>query len=137
MAYKGYLLKFGNTKLPNKYLAYDSYEITPNQRTELEAYRDQNTNKLHRETIPYPKTKIDCETHVMYEDEKIEFQNILKNGLVNALQRKYNVEYYDPEENTYKSGEFYIPDTPFKIIRTDDETNKVLFNKIRLALIEY
>ena len=137
MAYNGYLLKFGNEELPNKYLAYDSYSITPNQRTELEAYRDQNTNKLHRETIPYFKTKIDCETHVMYEDEKISFQNIIRSGLVNAIERKYHVEYYDPEESTYKEGDFYIPDTEFKIIRVDDEDNTILYNKIRLALIEY
>lgn len=137
MAYKGYLLKFGGTPLPNKYLAYDSYTITPNQRTEIAAYRDQNTNKLHRETIPFFKTKIDCETHVMYEDEKIEFQSILRSGLVNAIERKYNVEYYDTEENAYKTGEFYIPDTEFKIINVDDVENTILFNKARLALIEY
>lgn len=123
--------------LPNKYLAYESYKITPNQRTELSAYRDQNINKLHRETIPYFKTKIDCDTKPMYEREKMEMQEIMRSGLVNATERKYRVEYYDTENNVYKSGDFYIPDTEFSIIKVDDEANEILYNKIRLALIEY
>ena len=45
-SFDGWLLKFGNKVVPNKYLAYDDYTATPNQRTEVEAYRDLN-NLLH------------------------------------------------------------------------------------------
>ena len=48
MAFKGWLIKFGNTVLPNKYL--EKYKSTPNQRLELDASRDATTVR-HRRII--------------------------------------------------------------------------------------
>ena len=45
MAFQGWLIKFGDTVLPNKYLT--GYKDTPNQRLELAAYRDTEA-LLHR-----------------------------------------------------------------------------------------
>lgn len=47
--FEGWLIKFGNVILPNSYLLADGWESTPNQRLELDAYRDANM-LLHRET---------------------------------------------------------------------------------------
>lgn len=134
--FQGWLLKFGNKVLPNKYLAYDDYTATPNQRTEVEAYRDLN-NLLHRDTSPNFKTKIDFNTRPLWLAEKIEMQRVFTSGLVNKGQRKYNVTFWDDEENTYKTGVFYIPDVDYKIINVDEETNNILYNKMRFALIQY
>ena len=38
--YNGYLLKFGNNIMPNKYIT--AFSSTPNQRLETSAERDQN-----------------------------------------------------------------------------------------------
>ena len=116
-SFQGWFLKFGGSVLPNKFLAYDDYSATPNQRTEVEAYRDLN-NLLHRDTSPNFKTKIDFNTR-----------------LVNRAQRKYNVTYWDDEQNTYRTGVFYMPDIEYKPIRVVG--NNILYNKIRIALIEY
>lgn len=134
--FKGWLMKFGSKVLPNKYLAYDDYTATPNQRTEVEAYRDLN-NLLHRSTSPNFKTKIDFNTRPLYLSEKIEMQSVFTSGLIDRAQRKYNVTYWDDEQNTYKSGVFYMPDVEYKIINVDEETNNILYNKLRFALIEY
>ena len=135
-SFEGWLLKYGSKIVPNKYLAYDDYTATPNQRTEVEAYRDLN-NLLHRDTSPNFKTKIDFNTRPLYLAEKIDLQSTFASGLVNRAQRKYNVTYWDDEQNTYRTGVFYMPDVDYKIINVDKETKNILYNKMRFALIEY
>ena len=97
--FQGYLLKFGDTILPNKFLKADSYSATPNQRTELEAYRDDYTQDLYRVTSEGLKTKIEANVPPMWLEKKIEFQNYIANGLVDSLQRKYEVTYWNDETN--------------------------------------
>ena len=135
-SFEGWLLKYGSKIVPNKYLAYDDYTATPNQRTEVEAYRDLN-NLLHRDTSPNFKTKIDFNTRPLYLAEKMELQSVFASGLVNRAQRKYKVTYWDDEQNTYKRGVIYMPDVDYKIINVDEETKNILYNKMRFALIEY
>lgn len=133
--FKGYLLKFGDTVLPNRFLKFDSYACTPNQRTELEAYRDDYTQELYRVTSEGVKTKIEANVPVLYLEDKIEFQNYIKNGLEDELQRKYKVTYWNDESNTYETGYFYIPDTQFSIYTI--KNNSILYNSFKLTLIEY
>lgn len=135
-AFQGWLLKFGNTILPNKFAAYSDYTCTPNQRTELDAYRNLN-NLLRRDTSENYKTKIEFNTHPMYLPDKIEMQEVFNDGLLVEKERKYKVTYWNDEENTYKTGEFYMPDIDYKIINVDEENKMILYDKIRIALIEY
>lgn len=132
--FQGWMLKFGSKVLSNKFLAYNDYTATPNQRSEVEAYRDLN-NLLHRSTSPNFKTKIDFNTRPMWLPDKIEMQSVFASGLIDRAQRKYKVTYWDDEQNTYKSGVFYMPDIEYKPIRVVG--NNILYNKIRIALIEY
>ena len=67
----------------------------------------------------------------------MELQSVFASGLVNRAQRKYNVTYWDDEQNTYRTGVFYMPDVDYKIINVDEETKNILYNKMRFALIEY
>lgn len=133
--FEGWLLKFGDTILPNRFLKFDSYAVTPNQRTELEAYRDDYTQELFRTTSEGLKTKIEANTPVMWLEKKIEFQNYIRNGLEDVLQRKYSVTYWNDETNEYASGSFYIPDTQFSIYTI--RNNSILYNSFKLTLIEY
>lgn len=135
-AFQGWLLKFGNEILPNEFISYDDYTSTPNQRTEVEAYRDLN-NLLHRDTSPNFKTKIEFNTRPLWLSEKVRMQKIFSSGLVNKGERKYSITVWDDEENTYKTGLFYMPDVDYKIIDVDEETNNILYNKCRFAIIEY
>lgn len=134
--FQGWLLKFGDEILPNKFLSYDDYTATPNQRTEVDAWRDCN-NLLHRDTSPNFKTKIEFNTRPVYLDEKIQMQAVFQSGLINETQRKYQVTYWNDETNSYAIGEFYMPDVDFKVINVDEDTNNILYNKMRFALIEY
>lgn len=133
--FKGYLLKFGNTVLPNKFLKLNSYSATPNQRTELDAYRDDYTQELFRTTSEGVKTKIEANTVPMYLEDKIQFQEYLKSGLEDELQRKYKVTYWNGEINDYKTGYFYIPDTQYSAYAI--WRNSIFYNSFKLTLIEY
>lgn len=133
--FEGWLLKFGGVILPNRFLQFNNYLVTPKQRTELEAFRDDYTQELFRITSEGLKTKIEANTPPMFLEDKIEFQRYLKKGLVDQLQRKYEVDYWDDENNEYSSGFFYIPDTQFSIYML--KNNSILYNSFKLTLIEY
>lgn len=139
--FRGYLLKFGIKQLENKYIEYKSYKVTPDQRLEIEAFRDANS-LLHRVTSPHYKTKIEFNTRGnMSGEEKVALFNEMKNGLVNEQQRKYNIQYWDMEKEKYITSEtgFYMPDIQFTIkkITDDGENSKIVYEPIRIAFIEY
>lgn len=136
--FKGYLLKFGNTVLPNKYLAIEKCTSTPNARVELEAYRDDYTQNLTRITAEGKKTKEEFYTiEDLTLEQKIEIQAIMADGLVNELQRKYRVTYWNDEENVYKTTDIYIPDITYTRKRIDEKKNTIIYASIKLATIEY
>lgn len=130
--YKGYLLKFGNTKFPNGYFA--EYSSTPDQRMDTDAERDDNGN-LQRTTLPTGKTSITFSTHILHLDEKINMQNIINSAIVNTAQRKCYVTYWNDETNSYDSGYFYIPDIEFSVM--DASNTDLRYNPISIELIEY
>lgn len=130
--YQGYLLKFGNTVMPNKYFL--EYSSTPNQRMESDAQRDQ-LGDLHRTTLPHHKSSITFSTHILSLNEKIRFQNIINGAMTNSLQRRVPVTYWNDETNNYCSGSFYIPDIEFQVI--DADATNIEYNPITVELIEY
>lgn len=134
MAYNGYLLAFGSVVLSNAYLTQGSYSVTPSQRTELAAYRD-NSNNLHRTTSSNYKTKITFSTKPLTLDEKIALQNVIASGMVNNTERKVQVTYYNDETNSYYTGYFYITDVTYTVL--DTFGNDIIYNPISYTLIEY
>ncbi len=130
--YKGYLIKFGNNIMPNKYFL--EYSSTPDQRLESDAERD-NTGYLQRSTLPNGKTSITFSTHILDLDEKIRFQDLINLSIVNESQRKCKVTFWDDEINNYKTSYFYIPDVEFSVMDADE--NNIRYNPISVELIEY
>lgn len=110
-----YLIKFGSTEFPNKYITSDGYNTTPNQRTELEAYRDADI-ELHRVTSPNFKTSIQLTLCPMSASEKQEVQDIIKNSMINTDERKVNITYWNEEINSYSNGYFYISDVTYNLM---------------------
>lgn len=134
MPFEGYLLKFGTQILPHKYIQLSSYDTTPNQRTELSAVRD-NTNYLCRVTSPNHKTTIKFSTISLSLAEKTEIQAIMLNGLVNEVERKYRITYWNDEINAYVTSDFYMPDVNYQIKKI--EGKNIEYNPISYELIEY
>lgn len=134
MAFEGWLIKFGGTAVPNKYL--EKYKDTPNQRIELSAYRDEIV-MLHRETSPNYKSKIVIPIRKLYLGEKIVLKAIVDSGIINEVERKVSATYWNSEDMTYKSGVFYIPDIEYTISRVDEKKLNMVYEPFEIQLIEY
>lgn len=137
--FQGWLIKFGDVQLPNSFLLADGWESTPNQRIEIDAYRDANV-LLHRETAANFKTKIKLNIRDMTLDERTAFNNVI--GLASLpvednRQRRVFVTYWNDETLQYVSGVFYMSDTTYGIHRLDDNKNDIEYNAFTLTLTEY
>lgn len=130
--YKGYLIKFGDTIMPNQY--FFEYSSTPDQRLENDAARD-NSGNLHRTTLPNGKTSISFSTRILNLNEKINFQNIIKSSIENSVERKCYVTYWNDETNNYDTAYFYIPDVKYSI--KDADSTDIQYNPISVELAEY
>lgn len=139
MAFSGYLIKLKGTTdevLPLDFIAVDSYSATPDQRMEAKANRA-TSGKLDRQTVSHTATKIEFETPPITNHEVAVLNTLIHNHYTNALKRDVSLEYYDNDTDTYKTGNFYMPDIQYKISRIDIDTNTIYYDKIRYAFIEY
>lgn len=139
MAFNGYLLKLGGasgTVFPMKYIKIEGYDITPNQRMESEAKRT-ITGNLQRTTVSHTASKIEFNTPKMTNLDVDAMMSLFRSKWTNKRERKINLQYYDMETNSYKTGSFYMPDIKFPIERIDLETNLVYYGETRIAFIEY
>ena len=134
MAFEGWLVKFGDTKLHNKYL--EKYKDTPNQRLELSVYRDTEA-LLHRETSPNYKTKVVLPIRELFLGEKIVLKAIIDAGMVLEKERKVAATYWNSEEIDYKSGIFYIPDIEYTVKHVSETKLDMLYEAFQIELIEY
>ena len=139
--YAGYLLKFGSVVLPNSFLLADGWKSKPNQRVDIEAYRDANV-LLHRETSANYKTQLTFNVRSMNLIEKMAFNEAINQAIVgveNNRQRRVKVTYWNDEINDYKTGVFYIPDIEYTIHTTNDKPGhyNVYYKPFQVKLIEY
>lgn len=139
MAFNGYLIKLGGsngTVLPLRYMRYQTYKVTPQQRQDLDSTVD-TSGVLHRYPVSHRRSKIEFNTPMMYNYDIDELMAMFRNAWSSSSERKLTLEYYDPEYNTYRTGTFYMPDTDFDITTIDLARNAILYNELRFAFIEY
>lgn len=130
MAYSGYHIKLGGNIFPERYIAVETYIITPNQRMDLDSYRDAN-GVLHRTVLSHTASKIEWNTPYLYRADKVSMMSFLRANMSDVQSRTFSVTYYDDETDAYKTGRFYMPDPAFQEYATG------IYLPIRLALIEY
>ena len=140
MAFTGYLIKVGasgyEVEIPLKYMRAETYTVTPNQRLEWSAERDV-TGVLHRETTPNMPPKIEFSTPLMTNSDINALNTILSAAYSVAAERKLRVTYYDPESDSYKSHDCYMPDVHYQIRNVDTANNVINYEELRYAFIGY
>lgn len=142
MVFEGYLFascdaNFNPKRLfPNKYIQYNSWSSTPNQREEIKAYRDDNTRNLTRITAAGKKSVFSFKVRSpLHLSEKAEIQDFFTSAEIDPEQRKINIKFWDDEKNMYRTGTFYRPNMQFPIIRiTDDD---IIYGELTIECIEY
>ena len=133
--FRGYLLKFGDTIFPHKYLSKTPV-FTPNQRIEAEAYRDAN-NDLHRITIPNHKSKLEITTVPITLEQKIEIEEAMIRGLTNGIERKFHITFWNDDIgiNDYREGDFYLTDTDYSPYKITSST--IFYEPMKYTFIQY
>lgn len=137
--FNGWLIKFGDVVLPNSFILADGWESTPNQRVELDAYRDANV-LLHRETSENFKTSLTLNIRSMDLAEMTAFKNVIGIAtleITSKRERKLMVTYWNDEELEYKTAVMYMPDVTYNIHTVDEVTNDIEYNTFTIELIEY
>jgi hypothetical protein len=134
MAYNGYLLKAGSTIIPLSFIRYDTYHIQPKQRQDLDPYRDVN-GVLHRNVVDNMPSVIEFSTPTLYASQLQEFLNLIRDNYSSSKERKLEVTYYDPETDSYKSGDFYMAQPDFSIKQIID--GKIMYNEMTINFIGY
>ena len=135
----GWLIKFGDVVLPNSFLLADGWESTPNQRVEIDAYRDANI-LLHRETSSNYKTKLTLNIREMNLEERRAWNNVI--GLAELPrtskdQRRVSCTYWNDETLEYSAGIFYMPDTTYSIHTLSEQERDIDYNDFKVTLVEY
>lgn len=137
--FQGWLIKFGEVQLPNSFLLADGWEGTPNQRIEIDAYRDANIF-LHRETSSNYKTKLKLNIREMNLAERMALSNVIglaTLSITDQKQRRVSITYWNDETLTYESGVFYMPDITYVIHNLDEENLDIEYNPFSITLVQY
>ena len=140
MAFNGKLVELKTNgswvNLPLTYIKSESYKVTPNQRMEASASRSAD-GVLVRTTVSHTASKIEFNTINLTNSELKTLYGYFSAAFTNATERKLELRYYNPETDTYKTGDFYKPDADYDINRVDISAHIVHYNPIRFAIIEY
>lgn len=134
----GYFFKStaNNAVFPNKYIQFDSWNSSPNNREEVKAYRDENTRDLTRVTASGKKSAFQFKTRDnLHLADKMAVQAFFTTAESDASQRKISLEYWNDEENTYKTGVFYRANTKFEIKQASEDD--LIYKSVTFDLIEY
>lgn len=134
MAYNGYLLKVGTTEVPMSLMQAKTYKITPNQRLDVDSFSNANL-VLQRKVADHTRTKIEFTTVQMLNTTWQSLWGIFSSAFISNSERDLNLEYYDPETNSYKVARVYMPDTEMQIYGT--YSDRIEYLPIRIAFIEY
>ena len=139
MAFDGTLLHLKNPN--NQYVEFpvdkikaESYDVSPNQRLDTSAGRS-TTGVLQRTTCDHTASKIEFETIPLNNFDVAKLNTLLTGCFTNVKQRNISIKYYDPETDSYKTADCYMPDTKYPIRQIVGNT--VHYNSIRYAFIEY
>lgn len=125
------------TAFPMDLIKKDSYDITPDQRSELKAYRD-NTNYLQRITSPNFKSKIKFTTIEMGERDMARIRAWVRNNLINSVQNSLSLTIYKPNTGTYENiNAAYKTDETYRIKTIDQVENNVNYGEITWTFIQY
>lgn len=140
MAFSGYLINVGpsgsEVEIPLEYMRAETYTVTPNQRMEWSAERDVN-GYLHRVTVQNQPPKIEFSTPLMTNSDINALNTILSTAYSDASERKLRVTYYDPESDSYKTHDCYMPDVHYSIRNVDSVKNVINYEELRYAFIGY
>lgn len=134
MAYKGYLIKVGNYKIPLGMIKAESYKVT-NYSQDLDSYQSID-GLLHRNALELQAPKVEFETkNMLTNTDMTDLLNGIQANYTIPLEKKASVEVYVPELDKYITNDMYMADFTPTMYSADASVIKYL--STRIAFISY
>ncbi len=130
--FMGYMLMVDGRIFPNDYIALDTWNTSPDKRTDEDSYTNGN-GELVRNILPHKRTTITFNTvDGLHLSEKTDMQSFFNRD-------KTTMTYWNDEKNQYETGTFYVvdPQYPIKQIVDDSENSDIIYGPITVEIIEY
>lgn len=122
---------------PEDYIFKESYNITPNQKQDINSKLAANY-VLKRRVATHRRSKIEWNLIPDIDnDELFRLQRLFLDNILNNDEENVRLRYFNPRKNDYEEGVFYSPDVTYAIKRTDPAAKKVIYASARFAAIEY
>lgn len=122
---------------PEDYIFKESYNITPNQKQDINSKLAANY-VLKRRVAKHRRSKVEWNLIPEIDnDELYGLQQLFLNNILNVDEENVRLRYFNPKKNDYDEGVFYSPDVTYVIKRTIPEQQKVIYASARFAAIEY
>lgn len=135
MAFDGTFITVGSDIIPNKFIVMDTYKCTPDQRQDVDSYRDLNQD-LHRTVSPHYKSIVQFSTKAGLNETRLrELIHLIQSNYIIAKERKVHLRYFNPDTGGYGSGDFYWVQPNYQIIKA--EGTELFYNSMELKFIEY
>ncbi|MCH1984161.1 hypothetical protein MCG98_16465 [Ruminococcus sp. OA3] len=115
MAFDGYYLKFGNAIFPNSLLIEESYSCTPDQKIVIDSYIDVNRNE-HRDISSSRRATVSVTTKAyLTTQEQNQMISIMRQGLLNEIEGRYKVSFWNPNIDGYSTMEAFLSDIEYVV----------------------
>lgn len=122
---------------PEDYIFKESYNITPNQKQDINSKLAANY-VLKRRVAKHRRSKIEWNLIPDIDnDELYGLRRLFLDNVLNEDEENVRLRYFNPTKNDYEEGIFYQPDISYVLKRTDQAAKKVIYASARFAAIEY
>ena len=131
----GKLVKVGTYVIPLGLINADSYDCTPDQRQDVDSYRDLNQD-LHRNVADHYKSVVKFKTRPHLEESELRpLIDGIKSNYINTKERKVHLEYFNTETGNYSNGDFYVVQPKFTIMQINGDL--LFYDAMEFEFIEY
>lgn len=137
MNFSDYLIKSGNFEFPLNLINIQSYTCTPDQRQDVDSYRDLNQD-LHRNVADHYKSVIKFKLRAnLRESELRPFIDGLQSKFTNKKERKLPLKYWNTDKGNYSSGDFYWVQPNYTIKNVIPQIHEIVYDAMDMEFIEY
>lgn len=134
MAYKGYLIKVGDYKIPLSWMRADTYTVLKSGQ-DLDPYRDAD-GVLHRNALEHTIAKVEFETPPLKNNtEMAAFMKNIQSNYTNKTEKKVSATVYIAEDDDYTTQDMYVPDISFSMYSANEK--EIKYKATRIAFIAY
>lgn len=124
--FEGYYLKIGECKFDNPAIKREGFKVLP-MLVQVTDEQRVASGKLVIKELPHKPTKIEITFPIMTPVQYRAYKKAFRGELTNQDEMYLTVEYYDEDDDTYKSGTFY---------HTDISYSPVIYNGQRMLLLD-